>query len=200
MGEKEFFIPYLRFQLKNGNKIWVDAYFPAKLSNPFRIAGLIRSRVDSPSAHENKLDENKLDGMSHSEILNFAFKALGNAKVELETVKRDRGLSYGRWSFLRLLFVPLGLRKKIVEDETRAKLQNELSQAIDILKILIEGKPDYGKGFVRLKLVDGVPVDAVYKELYKIDSGFRESVEELWSGSKSISKASRQPDDFSQFL
>jgi|GEM_PF-1693153 hypothetical protein len=179
-------VPFVSFRLKNGKKLWIDAYFTKKLSEEFRIASLIRSSIEGKEGKESEetevTDEKsyKLEKLlKPSEFKELVLGTLDKVNSQLKAVKSERGRYYARWNLLRVLFIPFGWSRKIKEDEARSGLQRELTYSEEILKAISSATPLGEVAYFRLKVIDGKPADRVYEKLYKIDQGFKDAFDEI---------------------
>ncbi len=183
-------IPFISLKLKNGKKVWIDAYFTKKLNEDFRIASLIRGNIEEVEVQvrmENTENGKKTEGcklekiLRASEVRGLILETLDRVNSRLEKVKSERGKSYARWNLLRVLFIPFGWSKRIKEDEDRSSFQRELIYSQEILEVLSSATPAYETTYFKLDIVNGVPADKVYERLYKIDPGFKDAFDEIVS-------------------
>ncbi|AGK60412.1 hypothetical protein Asulf_00385 [Archaeoglobus sulfaticallidus PM70-1] len=172
----EIFIPYISFQLRTGKRLWVDAYFSAKLDERFRIAGLIRESVERSYVNSAL----KLDAiLSKDELARTFSEILTEVERKLKLVKIERGKRFGRWSFFRTLFLPFGHSKNLSQDERLSKMQIELMQSAEILRAVSDCTVLGDTGYISIKIKDGLPEDKIYRRLYELDEGFRKEFDEV---------------------
>ena len=173
-------IPFLSLKLKNGRRVWIDAYFSKKLEKSFRIASLIRSDVDIFTEETDENDVVKLEPiLSFPELKQIIAKILEEIDSKLNLIKSERGKHYAKWNLLRLLFIPFGWSRKIKEDEVRSSIQRELTYSKEILKAISSSSSGGEIEYFVMEVENGKPKDKVYRKLYEMDSGFKKSLDEM---------------------
>ncbi|MDV3104735.1 hypothetical protein, partial [Thermococcus waiotapuensis] len=106
---------------------------------------------------------------------------------------QERGKHMRRWNIFRLLGIPTGYLRHLEKDEEMARQNREALLALSIIEHVlgirkpsdlenVELKP-VGWGIFELEVEDE-PKDSVYRELYRVDGGFRRALRELIDGNK----------------
>lgn len=172
-------IPFILIKLKNGKEVWVDAYFSKKVAESFRIASLIRSDInlfeDIAEVEGPKLEPL----LSPSEFRKLVEKTREEVEFRLNAIKSERGRHYAKWNRLRVLFIPFGWSRKIKEDEIKSSIQRELTFSKEILKAISSSIPLGEIGYFKMEIIGGKPGDKIYRKLYEIDPGFKESFDKI---------------------
>lgn len=166
-------VPHYRFELGN-RKFWIDAHFPAFLTEMFKVSALIRAEVSAKpggTALETVL--------SPQEIIELFENLVEEVEKEIKAISVKRAREMGRWSLARMLLIPKGLSRKISADERLAQRERELRISLEILRRVCNSKYLGEIGYLNVTAENFIPADPVYSELVKTDEGFKKRFMEI---------------------